>query len=128
MAGLAPGNSSSRTLIQYVVVRGDLYKVLSWPLGAVITQACHAATAAIHLYYGDQSTVDYLRELNSMHKVVLEAADEMSLTNLAETLKAAGIDHKLWIEQPENIPTCLAVKPYPKEEVQKHFKKFKLLK
>ncbi|XP_043918327.1 putative peptidyl-tRNA hydrolase PTRHD1 isoform X1 [Protopterus annectens] len=128
MAGLAGGNSSAQRLIQYVVIRGDLHKALSWPLGAVITQACHAATAAIHLYYSDQSTVDYLRELDSMHKVVLEAADETSLTNLAETLKAAGVDHKLWIEQPENIPTCLALKPYPKELVQKHFKKFKLLK
>ena len=24
------------------------------------------------------------------------------------------IRHKLWIEQPENYPTCLALKPYPK--------------
>ncbi|XP_043918328.1 putative peptidyl-tRNA hydrolase PTRHD1 isoform X2 [Protopterus annectens] len=72
MAGLAGGNSSAQRLIQYVVIRGDLHKALSWPLGAVITQACHAATAAIHLYYSDQSTVDYLRELDSMHKVVLE--------------------------------------------------------
>jgi hypothetical protein len=23
--------------------------------------------------------------------------------------------HKLWVEQPENFPTCLALKPYPKE-------------
>lgn len=64
--------------------------------------------------------------------------------------------HKLWMEQPEDIPTCLAVKPYNKEvdnditqatvcgfsfrffpqlffslilqEVQKYFKKLKLYK
>ena len=37
------------------------------------------------------------------------------LTKISDKLKEAGVDHKLWIEQPENFPTCLAVKPYPKE-------------
>jgi hypothetical protein len=27
--------------------------------------------------------------------------------------------HKLWVEQPENFPTCLALKPYPKESSNK---------
>lgn len=48
--------------------------------------------------------------------------------NLAEKLKADNIDHKLWIEQPENFPTCLVTKPYPKENIQKYFKKLKLFK
>ena len=26
----------------------------------------------------------------------------------------AGVDFKLWNEQPENYPTCLATRPYPK--------------
>ena len=30
------------------------------------------------------------------------------------------------MEQPEDMATCLAVKPYMKEEVQKYFKKLKL--
>jgi hypothetical protein len=38
-------------LVQYVVVRGDLLAKQAWPLGAVLAQACHAATAAIHLFY-----------------------------------------------------------------------------
>ncbi|GLV45148.1 uncharacterized protein CBL_05250 [Carabus blaptoides fortunei] len=63
-----------------------------------------------------------------MHKVVLEAPNEESLTKLEATLSEYNIKHKLWTEQPENIPTCLVLKPYPKEEVQKYVKKFKLFK
>ena len=63
-----------------------------------------------------------------MHKVIIEAQGERDLIKLAEKLKENNIDHKLWVEQPENYPTCLAVKPYPKQDVQKYFKKFKLYK
>ena len=37
------------------------------------------------------------------------------------------IPHKLWIEQPENIPTCLAVAPRLKSCVHKFFKTLKLM-
>lgn len=94
----------------------------------MITQACHAATAAIHLHYGDADTQQYLAELDSMHKVVLGAPDEAALSTLAENLTQAGVAHKLWIEQPENIPTCLALKPCAKETVQPLLRKFKLFK
>lgn len=67
----AGGAGASGRLVQYVVVRSDLVHQLSWPLGAVITQACHAATAAVHLFYTDPDTQRYLQELDSMHKVVL---------------------------------------------------------
>ncbi|XP_016098126.1 putative peptidyl-tRNA hydrolase PTRHD1 [Sinocyclocheilus grahami] len=123
-----PSSGSSRRLVQYVIVRSDLIHTLSWPLGAVITQACHAATAAIHLHYSDPDTQEYLAELDSMHKVVLQAPDEASLSALSSTLLEKDIAHKLWMEQPENIPTCLALKPYPKETVQPFLKKLKLFK
>jgi hypothetical protein len=48
--------------------------------------------------------------------------------NLAKKLEEAGIDFKLWNEQPENYPTCLATRPYPKEEVAQLFKKCNLAK
>nr|XP_033795188.1 putative peptidyl-tRNA hydrolase PTRHD1 [Geotrypetes seraphini] len=115
-------------LVQYVVVRGDLQRGLAWPLGALVAQACHASMAAVHLHYSHGDTQQYLQELDSMHKVVLEAPDEASLLALAESLKQKCVDHKLWIEQPENIATCLALRPYSKEEVHQHLKKFKLLK
>jgi len=63
-----------------------------------------------------------------MHKVIIEAPGLDDLLKVSEKLKEGGIDHKLWIEQPEDFPTCLALKPYPKQEVQKYFKKFKLYK
>lgn len=63
---------SSLKLVQYIVVRRDLIDTLKWPFGAVITQACHAATAIIHLTYDDEYTKLYLEDLDNMHKVVLE--------------------------------------------------------
>lgn len=111
-------------LVQYVVVRRDL----KWPVGALIAQACHAVSAVIHLFHEDPQTQEYLKDLDNMHKVVLEAADEAALQKLKDKLVENNILHKLWIEQPENIPTCLVLKPYRKEEVQNHFKGFKLFK
>lgn len=61
-------------IVQYVVVRGDLSKTMKWPLGAVITQACHACTAVTHLFYNDAHTQAYLADLDNMHKVVLEVS------------------------------------------------------
>lgn len=58
----------------------------------------------------------------------LKAPDEKKLNDLHLKLEESKIDHKLWIEQPENIPTCLVCKPYPKDDVSKFFKKFKLFK
>jgi hypothetical protein len=53
-------------------------------------------------------------------------ASEEALTELSEKLAENKMDYKLWIEQPENYPTCLATKPYPRDEISKFFKKFKL--
>jgi hypothetical protein len=40
----------------------------------------------------------------------------------------AGIAAKLWIEQPENIPTALATKPGRKSKLAPFFKKAQLCK
>jgi hypothetical protein len=61
-------------------------------------------------------------------QVVLEVKGEVQLLNLSEKLGAAGISHKLWVEQPENFPTCLATKPYRRSEAGQHFKKLQLCK
>lgn len=50
------------------------------------------------------------------------------LTALAEKLAEEGIAHKLWIEQPEGIPTAIALKPYPKSLVGPLLKKFSLFR
>ena len=64
--------SMSSQLVQYVIVRGDLLRLLSWPTGAVIAQACHASTAVLWTYCNDPHTIEYTSELDRMHKVVLE--------------------------------------------------------
>jgi len=60
--------------------------------------------------------------------VIVQIGDENGLRQLAEVLTINGIDHKLWIEQPENVATCLATKPYLKQEIQQHFAALKLFK
>ncbi len=59
-------------MIQYVVVRGDLLKTLKWPVGALIAQACHACSAVMHLFHEDPNTIEYTKDLDRMHKVILE--------------------------------------------------------
>lgn len=59
-------------MVQYVIIRGDLMKVLKWPLGAVIAQACHACTAVMTMYKDDNNVVEYTRDIDNMRKVVLE--------------------------------------------------------
>lgn len=59
-------------LIQYVIIRSDLLKVLNWPIGALIAQCCHATTAVSHLHKDDFDTQEYFKDIENMHKVVLE--------------------------------------------------------
>ncbi|XP_031373424.1 putative peptidyl-tRNA hydrolase PTRHD1 [Punica granatum] len=115
-------------IVQYVVLRRDL--IGTWPLGSLVTQGCHASVSAVWEHRDDPLTVEYCSpdKIDSMHKVTLEVKGEPQILNLAEKLKAGGIAHKLWIEQPENIPTCLATKPYAKSTVSSYFKKLKLCK
>lgn len=61
-------------------------------------------------------------------QVVLEIKSEQQLANLSQKLQQEGIQHKLWVEQPENYPTCLATKPYRKSQAAAHFKKLQLCK
>ncbi len=70
MAG--PGKQATSVLVQYIAVRGDL--VDKWPVGAVVAQACHAATAVMHIFRDDPNTVQYLSDLDRMHKIVLKVS------------------------------------------------------
>nr|XP_043607525.1 putative peptidyl-tRNA hydrolase PTRHD1 [Erigeron canadensis] len=120
--------TTSDVVVQYVVLRRDL--IDTWPLGSVVTQGCHASVSAIWTHKDDPHTIEYCSpdNIDSMHKVTLEVKGEVQLKNLSEKLTSNNIDHKLWIEQPENYPTCLATKPYPKSLVSMFFKKLKLCK
>ena len=63
---------ATKKIVQYVAVRKDLSSVLKWPTGAVIAQACHACTAVVISYKDDPYTLEYVQELDRMHKVVVE--------------------------------------------------------
>lgn len=72
---MATGKQAA-SIVQYVAIRRDLLSVHQWPLGAVIAQACHASTAALHLYRDDPLSQEYLSDLDSMHKVVVEVCQQ----------------------------------------------------
>ncbi|KAK1323996.1 hypothetical protein QJS10_CPA02g01548 [Acorus calamus] len=119
---------AEEVVVQYVVLRRDL--IDSWPLGSVVTQGCHASVAAVWAHKDDAHTIRYCSDgnIDNMHKVTLEVKGEAQMVKLSEKLREGGIAHKLWVELPENTPTCIATKPYPKAEVAAFFKKLKLCK
>ena len=112
------------TLVQYVLLRKDL----KWPTGALIAQACHATAAVNYSFRADAETIAYLEAADSMHKVVLGAESEAALMSAASDLKLAGIGHRLWIEMPEGVATCLATKPTRRGAVKALLASFKLLR
>lgn len=63
-----------------------------------------------------------------MHKVVLEAKDEADLMDLDNRLREGKIDHVLWREQPENVITAIATKPYVKSAYGTLLRHLRLLK
>ncbi len=117
-------NKMDDYLIQYIVLRKDL----NWPTGALIAQSCHASSAALHIFATDHLTQLYLNDLDNMHKCILGINSLDELKTLNTTLINNQINFKLWTEQPENTPTCLATKPYYKKEIETFFKAFKLFK
>ncbi|EJT48482.1 hypothetical protein A1Q2_06614 [Trichosporon asahii var. asahii CBS 8904] len=101
-------------LVMQIILRRDL--VTNWPLGPMMAQAAHAATAVQHLYADHPDMKRYLagddgRGYEVMRKAVLEVPDEKALRGLSEALAKAEIPHHLWVEEPEHEPTALAIIP-----------------
>ncbi|XP_066022443.1 LOW QUALITY PROTEIN: putative peptidyl-tRNA hydrolase PTRHD1 [Pocillopora verrucosa] len=111
---------------RYDVVRGDLLSMLSWPIGAVIAQSCHASTAALWMHRDDSNTLQYTSDLDNKHKVVVEAPSPDELGEIIRNYATDEIDHNLWIEQSQNIPTCLATQPYPKQQIHSYLQSLNL--
>ncbi|ELT92488.1 hypothetical protein CAPTEDRAFT_219097 [Capitella teleta] len=120
--------SASLGLVQYVVVRSDLIAKHGWNVGSLVAQACHACTAAMHRYKDSDDTISYLNDTDHMHKVILGIDGEDKIRDLASLLQSKNVDHYAWLEQPENIITAIATRPYVKEEIKKNFAGLKLLK
>lgn len=106
-----------------ISVCGQLAASLSWPPSSVRAVLLCLFPAALAGYPAPPRTPALTADFVSP-----QAPDEAALTALAETLKQHSIDHEVWTEQPENTATCLALRPYPKDQVHQHLKKFKLLK
>lgn len=72
MAGTSASMAGSEDpLIQYIIIREDLWKEQGWSLGSVMAQGCHAAVAAVWESKGAKSTEEYCSSANidSMRKV-----------------------------------------------------------
>lgn len=108
-------------------MRSDLKASLSWSLGSIIAQACHASTAALQKFADHEDTQAYVADLENMHKVVLGVSDEVKLALLSQRLEDEHIDFVLWREQPENILTALALRPYHKKAVRNLLIEYPLL-
>ena len=65
---------------------------------------------------------------NFCTQVVLGVKDSKELLKFAQKLSDADMQHRVWVEQPENDPTALAVLPYPRSQIQPLLKKLPLLK
>uniref|UniRef100_A0A7S4KYL5 peptidyl-tRNA hydrolase n=1 Tax=Paramoeba aestuarina TaxID=180227 RepID=A0A7S4KYL5_9EUKA len=134
-------------LVQYIVVRKDLLKKpFSWSNGAIVSNSCHASLAVIAENWSHENVQLYLKnhirdadttileggEPNSslfqMYKVVLAAQNEEELLKTQETLNKENINHHLWVEQPEGIPTALAVMPYRREFIAPFLKSLRLFR
>ncbi|CAF0733228.1 unnamed protein product [Adineta ricciae] len=114
-------------IVQYILLRRDLKKMKNYNDGAIIAQACHASSAILHKTSNDELTKSYLSDLDRMHKIILSIeGGETEINEISDILKQNSIVHYLWIEQPENIPTAIAVKPHYKKDIEHFFSKYKL--
>ncbi|KAH7928701.1 peptidyl-tRNA hydrolase II [Leucogyrophana mollusca] len=105
-------------LVMQIIVRRDLLDQDGWGVGPLMTQAAHAATAVLHETRDRRETIDYLADLKNMRKVVLQTPDATSLLKLSTLLATppSPIPHHLWTEQPEDVPTCIALAPNRREK------------
>ncbi|KAA1470404.1 peptidyl-tRNA hydrolase II [Dentipellis sp. KUC8613] len=110
--------AEKQPLVMQLIVRRDLLDAEGWGVGPLMAQAAHATAAVLHETRDRPETVEYLQDLLTMRKAVLQTPSSTTLEKLSTLLKAADppIPHHLWIEQPENVPTCLALAPNRREK------------
>ncbi|PCH35567.1 peptidyl-tRNA hydrolase II [Wolfiporia cocos MD-104 SS10] len=105
--------STPQPLVMQIVVRRDLLDAEGWGVGPLMAQVAHATAAVLHETASLPDTQAYLADLKNMRKAVLQTADQASIERLSALLASGTppIAHHLWVEQPENVPTCLALAP-----------------
>jgi peptidyl-tRNA hydrolase len=127
-------SAADSILVQYVVMRSDLIKAFKWNIGGLIANGCHASIAVIADHLNDADVRAYIGlagdegQRTQMHKVVLAVKDEAELRDTAALLSRHSIDHRLWVEAPEELPSCLATRPYRRSVVQPLLRHLKLFR
>jgi peptidyl-tRNA hydrolase len=111
-------------LVQYLILTERLTK--EWGMGPAIAQAAHAVSGCLAKYWTDESIQDYIMDLPSMHKVILSVENVADLETLAESLRKGAVDFYAWREQPEDVCSALAIKPYEATFIKPYVKHLKL--
>ncbi|TFK80656.1 peptidyl-tRNA hydrolase II [Polyporus arcularius HHB13444] len=109
--------ATQQPLVMQIVVRRDLLDAAGWGVGPLMAQVAHATSAVLHETRERPDTQTYLQDLKNMRKVVMQTTDQASIEKLAKLLDTCDppVPYHLWIEQPENTPTCLALSPNRRE-------------
>ncbi|KAI0333011.1 peptidyl-tRNA hydrolase II [Cubamyces sp. BRFM 1775] len=116
-ASSAQTPAQQQPLVMQIIVRRDLLNAEGWGVGPLMAQVAHATSAVLHETRDRPDTQAYLGDLMNMRKVVMQTNDQASIERLAGLLSQmdSPVPHHLWIEQPENVPTCLALAPNRRE-------------
>jgi peptidyl-tRNA hydrolase len=101
-------------LVQYILLRGDLR---GFSQGAIIAQACHSSVYSIEKFRENEATAEYLRDITAMKKVILRIKEE-DIEEIMERLNLHALDYTAWREQPENIVTCISLRPYKRDDLR----------
>lgn len=115
----------SQPLVMQLIVDKRLIQDEGWSMGPMMAQAAHATAAILARTAAAPDTMEYLalENLGAMRKIVLQTPDGVGLRELAEKLESARRESDatpsfhLWVEQPEDVPTCIAVAPNRKPKV-----------
>jgi peptidyl-tRNA hydrolase len=111
-------------LRQVVLLRRDLLNSSrTWTFGALAAQAVHASVDCLERFRQDASVKEYLQDDNraGMTTIILALKDQHDLVECHNKLVELEVDHIVWHEMPENIPTCIALKPCPKQSAHQSY-------
>ena len=122
------GEEEKEVIVQYIIVRNDVYRNQERSFNTILQHTSSAATSMIQKHYHHKYTRDYLKDGDDMRKKIFQVKDEKELSDLSNKLTLNNIDFKVWIKQPGNYATCIATRPYPVTEISQHFKNVKIYK
>lgn len=123
-------NFASPVSILPICICIDYEQHYRWNIGGLIANGSHASISVITSQLNDSDVIAYIDPHNEhqMHKIVLSVNNDQELLIIAHRLDENNIIYKLWIEQPESIPSCLAIKPYQRKIIAPLMKDLKLFR